>query len=346
MNWSALMTGAMLLGGIAVLPGCKGQDEHTREEVQPLPSVAVAVEGVSEEVARSRVEVVGTVEAVQRASISARISGQIVELPLVLGSGVEKGELLVKISAGEIAAKVLQAEAQLAQARRNLARENKLQKEGASTRETVKSLQDVTRIAEAAYTESKTMLDYTTITAPFSGTITRKMANVGDLASPGMGLLEMENSEDLQILAQVPEALLLKVSIGDSLPVHIPAAGLTLVGEVAEVAPAADPMSRTAPVKIKIPVGPDLRVGQFARVTLENSDEMTLVVAESAVIAKGQMDLVFVVEENIARLRLIRTGVVYGGDVEILSGLDPGELVVVRGAEKLQDGQPLTIENL
>lgn len=344
MNWNALMVGAILLGGIAVLPGCKSQDEQTKGEVLSLPVVKVAVTEVREEKARSRVEVVGTVEAVQRASISARISGQIVELPLVLGSEVESGDLLVKISAGEISAKVLQAEAQLSQARRNLARENKLQKEGASTRETVKSLEDVVRITEAAYKEAKTMLDYTTITAPFSGTITKKMANVGDLASPGMGLLEMENSEDLQVMAQVPEALLLKVSTGDSLPVHIPAATLTLVGEVAEVAPAADPMSRTAPVKIKIPVGPDLRVGQFARVTLENSDETSLVVAESAVITRGQMDLVYVVEEGKARLRLIRTGVVYDGDVEILSGLEPGESVVVRGADKLQNGQPVTVE--
>lgn len=332
--------------GIAFLPGCKGQNEETKDVVLPLPAMQVAVEKVREESARSRVEVVGTVEAAQRASISARISGQIVELPLVLGSEVKSGDLLVKISAGEISAKVLQAEAQLAQARRNLARENKLQKEGASTRETVKSLEDVARITEAAYTEAKTMLDYTTITAPFSGTITRKMVNVGDLASPGMGLLEMENGEDLQIVAQVPEALLLKVAIGDNLPVHIPAAKLTLVGEVVEVAPAADPMSRTAPVKIKIPVGPDLRVGQFARVTLENSDEMTLVVAESAVVPRGQLDLVYVIEENIARLRLIRTGAVYDGDVEILSGLEPGEFVVVRGADKLQNGQPVTIEKM
>ncbi|MBU0944804.1 MAG: efflux RND transporter periplasmic adaptor subunit [Proteobacteria bacterium] len=344
MNWSALMAGVILLSGIAVIPGCKGQDEKTEAEVLPLPSLAVTVGEVHKEVGRSRVEVVGTVEAVQKASLSARISGQIVELPLVLGSEVESGDLLVKISADEISAKVLQAEAQLAQARRNLARENKLQKEGASTRETVKSLQDVTRIAEAAYTEVKTMLDYTLITAPFSGTVTRKMANVGDLASPGVSLLEIENSDALQVLAQVPEALILKVTIGDSLPVHIPAAGLTLLGEVVEMAPAADPMSRTAPVKIKIPVGPDLRVGQFARVTLESSAEMTLVVPQPAVISRGQMDLVFVVEENIARLRLIRTGAVYDGNVEILSGLDPGEVVVVRGAEKLQDGQPLTIE--
>jgi membrane fusion protein, multidrug efflux system len=346
MNWSALMAGVILLSGIAVFPGCKGQDEMTKAELLPLPSLAVAVEEVREEVGRSRVEVVGTVEAVQKASISARISGQIVELPLVLGSVVKSGDLLVKVSAGEISAKVLQAEAQLAQARRNLAREKKLQKKGASTRETVKSLQDVTRIAEAVYTEVKTMLDYTMITAPFNGTITRKMANVGDLASPGVSLLEIENSDELQVMAQVPEAMILKVFIGDILSVRIPAAAITLLGEVVEVAPAADPMSRTAPVKIKIPVGPDLRVGQFARVTLENSAETTLVVAESAVIAKGQMDLVFVVEENIARLRLIRTGAAYDGDMEILSGLDPGEVVVVRGADKLQDGQPLTIEKL
>ncbi len=339
-----MMTGALLLGGIAVFPGCNGQEEHLKDEALPLPTVTVSVEEVSEEIARSRVEVVGTVEAVQRASISARVAGQIVEMPVVLGSQVKAGDLLVKISAGEISAKVLQAEAQLSQARRNLARENKLQKQGASTQETVKSLQDVTRIAEAAYKEAKTMLDYTTITAPFSGTITRKMTNVGDLASPGMRLLQIENAEELQVLAQIPEALLLKVSLGDSLSVQIPAAALVLVGEVAEVAPAADPVSRTAPVKIKIPAGPDLRAGQFARVTLASSDELTLMLSESAVIKKGQMDLVFVVEDGLARLRLVRTGVSYDGEVEILSGLEPGELIVVDNADKLQDGQPLTIE--
>ena len=113
---------------------------------------------------------------------------------------------------------------------------------------------------------------------------------------------------------------------------------------MAEVAPAADPVSRTAPVKIKIPAGPDLRAGQFARVTLASSDELTLVLSESAVIKKGQMDLVFVVEDTLARLRLVRTGVSYDGEVEILSGLEPGELIVIDGADKLQDGQPLTIE--
>jgi membrane fusion protein, multidrug efflux system len=346
MNWNSRVIGVLLLSGIAFFSGCKGQEEHVKAEVPPLPTITVAVDEVREEVARSRIEVVGTLEAVERASISGRIAGQIIELPVVLGSKVQRGDVLVKISAGEISAKVLQVEAQLSQARRNLARENNLLKQGASTQETVKSLQDVTRIAEAAYKEVQTMLDYTIITAPFSGTVTKKIANIGDLASPGKVLLQIENGEELQVLAQVPEALLLQVSEGDSLSIEIPAAKLILIGEVAEVAPAADPMSRTAPVKINITSGPDLRVGQFARITLEGSDESTLMLAESAVLYRGQMEVVFVVDKSdkTARMRLVRTGAVYDDEIEILSGLEPGEVVVVSGNDKLQDGQPLDIK--
>ncbi len=346
MNWNKVLTGAMLLGGVACFSGCNSQEEHQKAEAVQLPTLTVAVEEVREERARSRIEVVGTLEAVESASISARVSGQIIEFPVVLGSRVQQGELLLKISAGEISAKVLQAEAQLSQARRNLARETKLQKQGASTQETVKSLKDGVNIAEAAYQEAKTMLDYTIITAPFSGTITQKIANIGDLASPGKLLLQIENGEELQVLARVPEALLLKVAIGDSLSVQIPAAKLILIGEVAEVAPAADPLSRTAPVKINIPSGPDLRVGQFARIGLEGADETTLMLSQSAVLSRGQMDLVFVVEqaEKTARMRLVRTGAVYDGEVEILTGLEPGEQVVVSAnVALLQDGQPLDI---
>lgn len=345
MHWNKFFTGSLLCVSLILLLGCTEQEKHEKSQEPPLATVSVEVEEVVKETARSRIEVVGTLEAIERASISARISGQIIELPVVLGSKVNTGDLLVKISAGEISAKVLQAEAQLSQVRRNLDRESKLQKQGASTQETVNSLMDATRIAEAAFKEARTMLDYTTITAPFSGTVTKKIANIGDLASPGMVLLQIENGEALQVLAQVPESLLLSVRQGDSLSVQIPAASLMFTGQVAEVAPAADPMSRTAPVKINIPSNPDLRVGQFARIGLRGTKETTLLIARSAVLAKGQMDIVFVVDasKNVARMRLVKTGVNYDAKVEVLSGLEPGEQVVVSGAELLQDGQPITL---
>ncbi len=345
MHWNKLFTPCLLGVSLILFSGCSEQKKHEGRQAPPLETVRVQIEEVVKETARSRIEVVGTLEAIERASISARISGQIIELPVVLGSQVNKGDLLVKISAGEISAKVLQAEAQLSQARRNLERESKLQKQGASTQETVKSLRDTARIAEAAFKEARTMLDYTSITAPFSGTVTKRIANIGDLASPGMVLLQIENGEVLQVLAQIPESLLLSVHKGDLLSVQIPAASLELTGEVAEVAPAADPMSRTAPVKINIPSGPDLRVGQFARIGLRGREESTLMIASSAVLAKGQMDMVFVLEPSTktARMRLVKTGVKYDAKVEVLSGLQPGEQIVVAGVELLQDGQPITL---
>ena len=109
------------------------------------------------------------------ATISARVTGQIATLPIKLGSKVNKGDLLVKISADEINARVRQAEVQLEQARRNLARESKLLEVNASTRERVKTLSEQVQISEAAYNEAQTMLGYTAIKAPFSATVTDKL---------------------------------------------------------------------------------------------------------------------------------------------------------------------------
>jgi RND family efflux transporter MFP subunit len=157
-------------------------------------------------------------------------------------------------------------------------------------------------------------------------------------------LLELENEKALQVVAQVPEGLILGVHKGDVLSVSIPAVGVTLSGEVAEVAAAADPSSRTAPVKINIEAGIDLRPGQFARVTLVGPGEKSLAISEKAVVCFGQMERVFLVENNVARLRLVRTGARYDGMVEILAGLALGDRVVVSGAETLQDGQPLEVK--
>ena len=348
MRYGRQVIGYLLAAGLVVLAGCKGG--HEGKSVPELPVAQVSVQEVVEESVKSQIEVVGTVRAVERASIAPRVSGQIAQLPVVLGSQVQKGDLLVKISAGEISAQVLQARAQVEQARRNLAREERLRKQEASTSETVKSLRDQVRIAEAAHKEMTTMLGYATITAPFAGTITRKIANVGDLASPGVVLLELENEKALQVVAQVPEGLILKVRKGDVLLVSVPAAGVSLSGEVAEVAPVADPVSRTASVKINIAAGADLRPGQFARVTMTGSGEKSLMVSEKAVLAFGQMERVFLVEAagqgatSIARLRLVRTGARDDGQVEILAGLMPGDRVVIGGAEKLADGQPLDVK--
>lgn len=327
----------------AFLPGCDKDEIMSENSSQPLLPAKVSVDTVTKRIAGNQVEVVGTIQAVQRAEISSKITGNIITIKVNLGSKVQQGELLVELSAGEISAQVQQAKAQLEQTKRNLSREENLLKKNATTPQTVKSLRDSNRIAAAAYREAMTMLDYSRITAPFSGIITNKLGNVGDLATPGKPLLHIEEENNLQVLADIPEAMILRIKKDDRLSVYVPSIDLTIEGVVAEVSPIADPSSRSAPIKLQITTDPRLRSGQFARVTLAMDQAETLTVPDLAVIPFGQMELVFIADNNKAKLRLVRSGTRSDGHIEILSGVSEGETVITQGNRNLLDGQPIVI---
>jgi RND family efflux transporter MFP subunit len=340
-KWGALFIVVTLT---VFLLGCDKKEPKPGDSAQLLPPAKVSVNKVIKSIADDQVEVVGTVQAVQRAEISSKITGNIISFPVDLGSRVHQGDLLVKLSAEEISAQVQQAKAELEQAKRNLNREENLLKKNAATEQTVKSLRDRTKIAEAAYKEALTMFDYTRINAPFSGIITRKIGNIGDLATPGKILLNIEADDTLQVLTDIPEAMILQIKKDDRLLVFIPSVKLSIEGVVAEVSPTADPSSRSAPVKLRIPTDPRLRSGQFARVTLATEQAETLTIPTSALMPFGQMERVFVIQEDKARLRLVRTGAQKDGHSEILSGLSEGEMVITAGNHHLLDGQPVIIE--
>lgn len=330
------------LSAVLFLCGCK-EEEHQGTARERLPQVEVTVAQVRQVPVADQRELLGTVESKYRAEISAKVSGTITDLPVVLGSEVAKGELLLQISAGEIDARLQQSQAQLHQARRNLEREKKLLAKNAATPESVKSLGESLAIAEATYQEARIIQSYTRIEAPFAGRVTKKLVNIGDLATVGKPLLNIEDESQLQVITDIPEALILKVKQGEVLSVAIPSAGLTVTGTVAEVAPTADPATRSGQVKLTIDAHPDLRSGQFARVTLAMQEAKTLTVPGDALVNLGQMERLFVVDDGKARLRLVRSGKRYGDNIEILSGVNPGEQVVISGQQQLRDGQPITV---
>ncbi|MCG6931720.1 MAG: efflux RND transporter periplasmic adaptor subunit [Desulfofustis sp.] len=329
--------------GLLLFAGCRTEQHAAHPAIADLPPVKVTVAAAEERTPLRQIEVMATVEAEQSASVAARVSGNITELPVRLGDRVKAGDMLVVISAGEIRAQVNQALAQLEQAERNLKREQSLLEKNAATQESVKTLEESRKIAEAAYREARTMLDYTTITAPFDGVITSKPANVGDLAVPGKILLTIENGSSLQIIADVPEALVLGLSIGDRLPVRINAAGLDIQGTITEIAPTADPRSRTAPIKLDIEPSPKLRSGQFARVSLPSTSGSAVMVPAASIRPFGQLDRVFIVKDGTVRLQLVKTGLKHGESIEILSGVNGGDSVVISDTRELSDGRKVTV---
>jgi RND family efflux transporter MFP subunit len=198
-------------------------------------------------------------------------------------------------------------------------------------------------VAAAGVAEAETMLGYTKVTAPFAGVITRKHADVGDLATPSKPLLDMEDSSGLRLEADVPEAVVGRLKLGDKLPVRISALETELEGVISEIAPAADPNSRTFLVKLDLPGTAGLRAGQFGRVAMPVGETTALRVAGSAVVQRGQMEIIFVVNDRKAQLRLVKTGKRFGSEVELVSGVSAGEKVVVENTAALVDGQPLTV---
>jgi membrane fusion protein, multidrug efflux system len=330
------------LAASMALLGCRSEQLRSPAADDPAP-IEVQAYTVSAVESSLQIEVAGTVRSVNQAAIAAKVTGIIEKMPAVLGAHVHAGDLLVQIDAGEISARMTQAKTRLEQAGRNLARERKLLEKNAATPENVKSLEETFRMAEAAYHETQTILGYATITAPFDGVVSKKTANVGDLASPGVPLLHLEDLKKLQVVLSVPEALVLQIAPGENLPVHIPAAGLHLQGFVAQVAPAVDPLSRSATVKIDIEQAPRLQPGQFARVVLPGRTSPTLYVPIAAVHRFGQMETVFVIEENGIHLRLVRTGAMVDDRMEILAGLEPGETVALHPGPGLIDGRSVRV---
>jgi RND family efflux transporter MFP subunit len=308
---------------------------------EALPTTTVRARPVEADTRAGREEVVGTVRARLRAVIEAKVSGRIEQMRVVAGQSVRAGDPLAELDAREVRARLDQATATRDQADSDLGRFRTLLAQDAVTRAEFDAVQARQRIAHAAVQEAETLLGHTRITAPFGGVITRKLADQGDLASPGRPLLEIEDPRQLRLEINVPEALIARLQLGTRVPVRLAAVDGDLEATVAELAPSADPNSRTFLAQLDLPVADGIRAGQFGRALLPLGERTVLRVPAAAVVTRGQLELVFVVRANRAELRLVKTGRSAGDHVEIVSGLDPNEVVVVAGAAGLQDGQPV-----
>jgi multidrug efflux pump subunit AcrA (membrane-fusion protein) len=196
--------------------------------------------------------------------------------------------------------------------------------------------------ARAAVDAARTALSHSKISAPFSGVITAKYVNAGDLATPGKTLLTMDDPKAFRVSALVRESdspgiqagASVRVTIGESAPI---------ASSISEVVPSADPASRTFEVRANLPDGVTLRSGMFARVQIVAGETEALTVPAGAVQEHGQLTYVYVVDsETVARLRLVKTGRAIQDRIEILSGLDSGEMIVVTPIDALTDGTPVS----
>lgn len=287
----------------------------------------------------------GAVDSARRTSIAPRILARIEEVRVRAGSEVARDDLLVKLDARDLDARVREGEEALrgARARLELARAEakrfeKLHGEGVATQQRVDQVRAELRVAEAeeerlaqSLAEARTALSFTEIRSPVAGRVVDRLAEPGDTAVPGRTLLRIYDPSALRVEVPVRETLAVRLDVGDALRVEIPAVESRVEGVVDEIVPFAEPGARTLLVKVRLPPRPGLFAGMFARVAIPADARTRLVVPDASIERVGQLEFATVLgEDGTATRRLVTTGRRPSPErVEVLSGLAEGERVIV-----------------
>lgn len=346
----------LLLLVLATFMGCSGE----RKTVNAAPEIVANVSVFSAQTAKipDIVETVGTLRAAQTSQLAAQMMGNIVEIRVHEGDRIHRGQVLAVIddaqpraaldrtTAADLAAQqeITASDSDFTLAESTFERYQTLyEKKSVSPQEfdevkaryqAAQARRDMARAgraqAKATLDQARTTLAYTHILAPFDGVVTEKKADVGTLASPGLPIFTVEDLRHYRLEATVNETDLRYVHMGQQVPVVLDALGdKQLKGRVVEIVPAADPASRSFLVKIEVPSNPALRSGLFGQSQFPRGERSALLIPRTAVVERGQLQGVYVLDQNgMAGLRYITLGKPSGGQVEVLTGLQAGEMLV------------------
>lgn len=356
----------LLMTGLLTLAGCgdgiePGQTEENLPAISGLETATVEPERASLQRSLN-----GTIEAPDQSQLLARLPGRVEKILVHEGQTAEAGTTILildqqtatdernaaRAAVDAAAGSLSEAEAQQRMTARTLQRYQQL-KEGEAI--TGQELDQVKMEAEAAQQRvvsaranlsrvradlkaARTMADQARVTAPFDARINRVLVDAGSTVMPGTPLVQFDRIGPWLVSLKVPESLADLFQPGTEFDVEIPSAKQRLKGVVAKFYPAADPVTRTLTVKLALPDGVDLNSGLFARVFLPTAGLESLFVPDSAIVTRGQLTSVYVVDDGVLHYRLVRIGKTLDGQTEILSGLSPGETIVTDGAARARHG--------
>jgi RND family efflux transporter MFP subunit len=188
--------------------------------------------------------------------------------------------------------------------------------------------------ARAASDRANSTESFAALVAPFDGIVTEKMIEPGNMASPGLPLLRLEDTREFRLEVHVDESRLGHVRTGDCVPVRLGAGTSERTGTIVEVSRAVDADARAFLVKIALPDTRGVRSGEFGRARFSESPRRALTIPSSAIVRRGQLTSVFVVDEGRARVRLVSLS-----EAEVLAGLEESEMVILSPPAGLSDGR-------
>jgi RND family efflux transporter MFP subunit len=365
MNYGVRVVGFII--SVIMVSGC-GENNIPGEQKGEHPVVqGVAVKKLMPVEVTEFHESSGTVRSVNTSVIAAKVMGEVRDIKVKVSDSVQKGDLLLVINSPDIDARIKAASEALGEAEKALdmaheqktlmektfSRFNELYAEKAvseqefdeiRTKKEVATLeyelsQNSLKKAEAALEEAEAFSGYTTIRSPVNGIIADKHIDIGSMAAPGMPLIIIEE-HTYRIETAVDEGMLALLKVGMPVKIFIDALGMEKQGTIGEIVHQIDPATRSFTVKIDIKESSKLmRGGFYSRVRFPIGKKSKLFIDEKALITRGELKGVYTVDdEGLITLRIIKIGKKKDGRYEVLSGINPGERIIVEGVANAVDG--------
>ncbi len=299
----------------------------------------------------------GSVVSDQKAQISSRLVGYIKNFDIKEGQNVKQGDLLFSIDSTDVRSGILHAESAYQQAKDALLDANldykrfKKLYEGESVSKQqfdkislkFKLTKEQMIAAKTSLNQAKSQLKYANVTAPFDGVVVKKLASAGDLSAPGRPVLSLENKSSLSVKTQISHDLYAVIRVGDTATVILDGVDKPLMATIYATVSAADPKTRTHTIKLSLPKLSNVNSGAFARVVFTRGERQTMILPKSAILNRSGIEGVFVVENDLVYFNMVRLGEIIGDTIEIKSGVNLEDLVVVSNNESLLNGDKVVI---
>ena len=340
---------------------CSSEDKKVVTDNSPV--IKITVRKVATNSNNQFLSVSGKIQASNRTDVSTRMMGYVKKVYVNVGDKVKKGQLLVSINNTDLQAKKAQVNAGIIKANtvfKNAEKNhNRFKNLFGSNSITQKEMDDMTanyEMTKAGLESAKQMKNeinaqfaYTNITAPFSGTVTSKNVEAGNMANPGMPIISLETPGNFEVMAMVPETEISEIRKGTTVDVLVKSINKILKGKVTEVSTSAKNTGGQYLVKIDLDkTDANILSGMFTTVQfpVERKTTSTLVlIPTEAIVTKGQLSGIYTVSQsNTALLRWLRLGRTFGNQIEVLSGLNTDEAYIVSAEGKLYNGAKITIK--
>ena len=359
---------AIMIAAAFLAVGCSRTRPETMQPAEVVRDVRLLE--IQPKAVPDYMEAVGTVRALETSQLSAQTVGAIMAVHAEEGQHVRKGDVLVMLDDAQQRVAVERATAAIAAAREDLASAEAESNLAHATLVRYESLFDKRSVsphemdevrarakmssahqeqaraglaqAQAAEAQARVALSFTRIRAPFDGIIAAKQVDPGALAAPGVPLLTIENTSRFRLEASVNESDIRLVRVGAVTVAGIDAFNTDVAGKVVQLVPAADPASRTFIVKVELAPDTRLRSGLFGHVRFSNGERKAILLPKIAVLERGQLQAVYAIsQQNFANLRVVTLGKRFNDQVEILSGLQPGDRIVAEPGDRELAGKQI-----